>query len=208
MQMLRKSTQTVVHIGPLVDATDHSTVETAMTIGTGTAELYQAGATSATDIGANTWAHISGGVYRLTLTVANLSVVGPMMINIHPAGAEPFQFRGTVLEETAYDALTTGSPIAADTQRLNGDATAAANLAESASGITVLEIQAAATTTSIPTNLTETDNNFYAGRTLVITSGAMQGQAATITAYNGTTKTLTVAALTSTPGAGTSAAIV
>ncbi|CAB4144026.1 hypothetical protein UFOVP469_7 [uncultured Caudovirales phage] len=206
--LLKKSTEVVVHIGPLVDATDMVTVETALTLGSGYAELYTAGATSATAIHANTWAHISGGVYRLTLTSSNTSIVGPLLIHIHPVGAVPIVLRADVLGDTAFNTLTTGSALAANVTQINSDATAAANLASSALGIQTLTVQTGATTTSIPTNLTQTDNNFFAGRTLVITSGTLKGQATTISAYNGTTKYLTVAALTEAPGTAITAVIV
>lgn len=208
MLLLQKSTAVVIHVGPIVDATDFVTVETAISLSSGTAELYTAGATAAVQIHSNTWAHITGGVYRLTLTTANTAVVGPLMINIHASGMVPIQVRAQVLEETAYAALMSGTAIPANITQLNSNATAAANHASAAIGITTLTIQTTATTTSIPTNLTQTDNNFFVGRTLVITSGTLTGQAATITAYNGTTKYLTVGALTAAPGTGVTAVIV
>lgn len=208
MLFLKKSTQVVVHVGPLVDATDMVTVETAISLSSGTAELYTAGATAAVAIHGNTWAHINGGVYRLTLTATDTGTAGPLLIHIHAAGMVPFALRGQVLDATVYDGLMTGTAIASNVVQLNSDAAAGANLAASAVGITTLTIQSGATTSQIPTNLTQTSNNFFAGRTLVITSGPLAGQAATISAYNGTTKYLTVSALTGTPGAGVSAVIV
>ena len=58
---------------------------------------------------------------------------------------------------------------------------------------------ASATTTSFVTDLTEATDDHYIGRTVIFTSGALEGQATDITDYNGTTKALTVTALTEAP---------
>ena len=51
-------------------------------------------------------------------------------------------------------------------------------------------------------------NDFYTGRVLIFTSGALAGQATSISTYTGSTKTLTVVALTSGPSAAVTAVIV
>lgn len=61
---------------------------------------------------------------------------------------------------------------------------------------------ASATTTSFVTALTEATDDHYKGSVIVFTDGVLQGQARKITAYNGTTKAITVAALTDAPGNG------
>ena len=58
---------------------------------------------------------------------------------------------------------------------------------------------ASASTTSFVTDLTEATDDHYIGRSIIFTSGALDGQATTITDYNGTTKALTVTALTEAP---------
>jgi hypothetical protein len=58
---------------------------------------------------------------------------------------------------------------------------------------------ASASTTVFITTLTEATTDHYKGRVVIFTSGAMLGQASDITAYNGTTKALTVTALTEAP---------
>lgn len=58
---------------------------------------------------------------------------------------------------------------------------------------------AGATSTVFITTLTEATDDHYKGRVVIFTSGAMLGQASDITAYNGTTKALTVTALTEAP---------
>jgi hypothetical protein len=51
-------------------------------------------------------------------------------------------------------------------------------------------------------------NDFYNGRVVVFTSGALAGQATSITDYDGASVTLTVVALTGTPASGVTFVIV
>jgi hypothetical protein len=62
-------------------------------------------------------------------------------------------------------------------------------------------VQSGASTTSIPTSLTETTADHYNGRTITFTSGAMAGQSSDITDYSAQ-GVLTVTALTETPEPG------
>jgi hypothetical protein len=61
---------------------------------------------------------------------------------------------------------------------------------------------ASATTTAFVSDLTEATDDHYIGRHVIFTSGALLGQASAITDYDGTTKTLTVEALTEAPANG------
>jgi len=86
---------------------------------------------------------------------------------------------------------------------IGSSTTAAAQLALSAATI----VNGAATvttlsTTQMSTNLTNATNDQYKGRVLIWTSGSLQNQAALITAYNGTSKTLTFTATTGAPSNG------
>jgi len=47
------------------------------------------------------------------------------------------------------------------------------------------------TNTSVQTDLTQTQSSFYVDQTMVFTSGSLAGEARIVTAYDGTTKTLT-----------------
>ncbi len=58
---------------------------------------------------------------------------------------------------------------------------------------------ASATTTGFVTDLTEATDDHYNGRLLIFTSGNLLGQSRYITDYNGTTKGVTVEALTEAP---------
>jgi len=72
-------------------------------------------------------------------------------------------------------------------------------LNEGASGLVSSTCASGSTTTTIETNLTEATNSHYVGRTITFTSGALAGQSSDITGYNGTSKALTVTALTEAP---------
>ena len=61
---------------------------------------------------------------------------------------------------------------------------------------------ASATTTSFVTDLTETTDDHYIGLTIKFTTGNLAGQGTDITDYNGTTKAVTVTALTEAPANG------
>lgn len=207
-RVLKYATQSIVNVGPFVDATDGVTPETALTLSSGVAELYSPGAVATIDVSGRTWAHIAYGMYRITLTAADLTYTGSMVLHLHPSGARPVLTEILAVASGTFEGWLSGSAVAANMSQINGNSTAASNLGSSALGLTALTVQTGSSTTQILTNLTESVNNHFAGRTLVFTSGTLAGQATTITAYNGTTKTLTVAAVTSAPAAAVTAVIV
>lgn len=98
--------------------------------------------------------------------------------------------------------------VTANTDQINGDATAAANLEASAETIVTATAQTGSTTTVIETDLTEATDDHYKGRIVVFRTGAAADQATDITAYNGTSKALTVTALTDAPANGDTFVIV
>ena len=78
-------------------------------------------------------------------------------------------------------------------------ATAAANLALTLSGTGVVAGTASGTpdTTTIPaSDLASSVDDFYNGRVLLVTSGSLAGQITDVSDYTGSTKTLTVVAMT------------
>lgn len=89
--------------------------------------------------------------------------------------------------------------VVADARKISTSATAADNLEAGALGIVSSTCSTGSSTTSIVTNLTEATDDHYNGAVIVFTSGALAGQRTSITDYNGTTKTLTVTALTEAP---------
>ena len=89
-----------------------------------------------------------------------------------------------------------------------GSATAAQLMLYPALGIAIVTVGSSSTTTRVATNLTVSVSDHYNGRTLLFVTGALAQQAASITDYNGTTKELTVSALTSAPSSGDVAVII
>ena len=73
---------------------------------------------------------------------------------------------------------------------------------ESYGGVVNSTAKAGGTTTTVETNLTEGSDNHYNDRTIVWITGALAGQAASVTDYVGDTKALTVSAMTEAAGNG------
>lgn len=97
-------------------------------------------------------------------------------------------------------ALTGAGNMKSDTLAMDGSTTAATGLKNGGLGLVVGACIAGSSTTAIITNLTETTDSHYNGRVITFVTGALLGQTGAISAYNGTTKTLTVSpALTEAP---------
>lgn len=112
---------------------------------------------------------------------------------------------GTTLDGKVND-IQSRLPAALDSGRmssnmgaLNGSTTAADNLLAGALGLVASTCTTGSSTTSVVTNLTEATDNHYNGRVITFVSGALAGQTASITDYDGTSKTLTVSTLTEAP---------
>lgn len=124
-----------------------------------------------------------------------------------PAGADMSADIAAVQADT--DDIQTRLPAALVSGKMDSDMTSIAGVAASATklerGAKALVTGAAVgtpTTTVIDTDLTEATNDHYVGRIITFTTGNVAGQSTDITAYNGTTKELTVTALTDAPSAG------
>ena len=96
-------------------------------------------------------------------------------------------------------ALSSGN-IKADVLAISTSTAAADNLEASAETIIPASVNdAGASTTAFITDLTSAVDDFYNGRVIIFTSGALANQATNITDYAGATKTVTVTALTAAP---------
>ena len=106
---------------------------------------------------------------------------------------------GTTLDGRIPAALV-GGKIDSNTSAIAGVVAAATNLAASAGVIYVGSVTgAAATTTLIDSALTEAAADFWKGRIIIFTSGALKYQATDVTAFDPATDKLTFTALTGTP---------
>ncbi len=92
----------------------------------------------------------------------------------------------------------------ANVQTIAGDGTAPINMAAAADVIIPNGVvgSGSITTTSFPTNLTNTHAQAYVGRIIAFTSGVCAGQETNITGYVVTNGVLTVTALTNAPSPG------
>lgn len=92
----------------------------------------------------------------------------------------------------------------ANVRTIAGDGSAPVNMAAAADVIIATGVVAAGTitTSSFPTNLTNSHAQAYVGRVIAFTSGVCAGQETNITAYAVLNGTLTVTALTNAPSPG------
>mgnify|MGYP003598711167 FL=1 len=103
-----------------------------------------------------------------------------------------------MFDGTGYAGGTT--KLAVNAVALSGSTTAADNAEAGYTGIiTGTAITGTLSTTAFTTDLTEATNDHYTGRMVTFTSGVLAGQMREITGYNGTTKAITVAAMTDAP---------
>jgi hypothetical protein len=208
MRILKKSTAVTIQLGPFVDATDGFTLKTALNPGANDVELYKAGATSPVDVSSRSWTHRANGVYTIALLAGDVDTAGPLFISTQITGARPVAHEFVVVAASAYDALMSGTPIPSNLTQISGNATSAVNLTFTMLGVEQFTVQSGSTVNRIATDLTQSISSHWKDRTIVMFSGALKGQAARITGYNGATKELTVEGLTSAPSPGDTAVIV
>lgn len=103
-----------------------------------------------------------------------------------------------MFDGTGYAGGTT--KLAVNAVALSGSTAAADNAEAGYTGVvTGTAITGTLSTTAFTTDLTEATNDHYTGRIVTFTSGVLAGQQREITGYNGTTKAITVAAMTDAP---------
>lgn len=159
---------------------------------------------------ANVWDSLFGADY---LQVDATQILGTAIAAPATAGLLDVNVKQISTDATAADNLELmfdGTGYAGGTAKLTVNATqigssttAATNAARGFQGLVLgTAITGTLTATAFTTDLTEATNDHYNGRTLTFTSGALAGQMTTITDYNGTTKAVTVSAMTEAPGNG------
>jgi hypothetical protein len=140
-----------------------------------------------------------------------------------PAGASHAADVAAVKADSAAvkaktDSLTfTGAGrVDANVAAVNNSTTGVDKLSAHLPAVLKVVIGTGSTTTSIVLNATtgidggapSSTNDFYNGRVLIFTSGALAGQATSVSDYDGGTVTLTVVALTGAPASGVTAVLV
>lgn len=220
MRFLRQNTTTRVTVGPFLDKTDAFTPEVALTATNEhiTFVVDDAGVptlvidtTATASGGSNDLVHITNdnaGFYDLELTNTQTNYVGRAMLGINYVTDHlPVWHEFQILTAVAYDALHGADLLDVSVTQVNGNATAAANLAASAGVMLTGTVDGTGSnsTTQIETTATsEATTNHFLGRAFFFTSGALQYQAAKITAYSytGGRGRFTVETMTDTPSGG------
>ena len=126
---------------------------------------------------------VAGNVDGSTASIANGGIVAATFA----AGAVD----AAALATDAVDEISDGTW----NEARSGHSTAG-TYGESYIGVVSSTAAASGTTTNVTTNLTEATSEHYTGRTIVFITGALAGQGSSITAYDGSTKALTVTAMT------------
>ena len=145
-----------------------------------------------------------------TLVVSSAGVADANAVSVGPSGSGTAQtardLGASVLlsSGTGTGQLSLSAGVAqANVVQLNSVAASAANLERSASVIYRGSVTGAtSTTTLIDSSLAQAANDFWKGRIVIFTSGALQYQATDITAFTASTHTLTFSALTGAPSNG------
>lgn len=195
MQYVKADTQTKVVIGPVVAVGDGFTPVTTLSLSTADeAELLKHDASAVTDISGNTFAAITNadGYYNLTLTAAQLDTEGRLTVLINDDSlCLPVRHDFVVQNANVYDSLHAAAAtdyLQVDTEQINGDASAATQLALSAGQIITGTISNAiltpTTTAFAADDITEATADHYNGRVIIFTSGALAGQATSIEDYS------------------------
>lgn len=123
---------------------------------------------------------------------------------VEPSTAQVFEptvgdYTVSAIIQRAVDAITvTGTD--ANIVQIDGSTTAAENLRRGAESIVWgSAVTGTLTTTEMTTDLTETTDNHYKGRTIIWTTGTLKQQQAVITGYVGSNKKLQYEATTEAP---------
>jgi len=141
-----------------------------------------------------------GDITKVNLC-ANTTLVDTTTTNTDMAGTDnallassaPTNFGDMSIE------VTTGI-VSADMQEINSVAASAVNLEQGAFALVRGQaVTGTLTTTTFTTNLTEATDDHYNGRVVTFTSGVLNGQSTDITDYTGSSKLITVTAMTEAP---------
>ncbi len=133
------------------------------------------------------------GVYRFDLPDAAFAS-GVDSVDLMLTTTDAFEWKVTiplVVAPNNFDPTTD----TVDVGKISGDSTAADTLEAMCDGSTTGAVVTDGSNTSatFKTGLSEATDSTFVGAILWFTSGALQGESKTITAYNGTTKFITVA---------------
>ncbi len=199
MEPLKQSTARNVMVF-LVDSSDGKTGKTGLTL---TITASKDGAAFATIT--PTVTERGNGWYNLALTTSHTDTLGDLAVHATGTGADPCDFKLPVeLDRTGVDTSGTSTLLSRISSAI------AAKFAKTTLGFLDVVVTSGSTTTAVVLNSSTGINggapssvtDFYNGAVLIFTTGALANQRTSVSAYNGSTKTLTVVALTTAPSAG------
>jgi hypothetical protein len=209
MEIFRKKNEATIICFPMVTTASPDTFDTGETV-TDTAYYSDAeGAFTSLAI-TDTVSEIgTTGMYEISLTAAEMNhdlIIIKFTSTNAADTAVIIRTRAVDLDDlvratTPANTLDVTAAGLVDVGLINGNATAAAQLALGAQEIISGSCEATPSTTVIQTDLAETQDDIYIGRTVLFTSGNAEDEATTITDYTGSTGTLTVEALANAPAA-------
>jgi len=205
MHFLKQSTAATIPLGPFINA--QGVVQTALGLTQADIRLKKEGGDAAQKSDATSCTHDESGIYDCALNATDTNTLGRLTVFINESGALPVAHDFTILPAQVYNSLILASEAlnANVTTVMDEDATA---FSRAVGSMELVTVGTSSTTTVVTSNLVETTNDHYKGRILVFKTGALARQASDITAYNGTTKAITVTALTEAPTNGDFAVIV
>lgn len=189
--------------------------------------LIKANATAIVDTSNLPFTAISQGMYHHALGASDVSACGPLVLAIVDESAiRAYRQEFMVVPANVYDSMfSTGdyldvnvvqiaanpasayvngtTRVRADVEMISGDSDAADNLEAAMESVVVGTVGSGSTTTKVvSSSITESTNDHYNGRLIVFRTGALAGQAASITDFSGASKEFTVSALTEAPTSG------
>lgn len=196
MGILKQSTAITFIVGPILDSAGAAKTDEVV----GSIKVTKNGTVGAAH-GSATLTHDHAGKYKLALTANDTDTVGVLEISLNSGTNDMAIQRFNVVEEAIYDSMfaSGASAVDANVTKLAGDATAATRLKHMANAVVsgTVATDGSNSATSFKTDLTETATDYFGGAlggcVLVFISGANNAvQARRISAYNGTTKFVTV----------------
>jgi hypothetical protein len=159
----------------MVDATDGKTAEPGLTFSAGDIKISKNGGSTANHAGTVT--EIANGVYYYEFTASELDTLGFVTVYITDVAALDVVGVIQVVPWNPYDIVRLG---------LSG-------LASQAMVTGAIVTDGGNSATTFKTDLTEAVDDYWKDTLIRITSGVLINQVKRVTAYNGTTKFLTVA---------------